>query len=257
MSKMMDNLARVLDDDEKALGIKGVPLFLVKGGIVPSAQSVLENQRQRRKKILVWTGAIFIALFSAAALLEESTSMISNLFLKEVIIPTKEVDEMRTLHAKAVTYLKDGNFNDGKAILAKLLQKYPQTKSARIDYAYVLRELGEYNNAEKILLGLLTKNPDEIVVLNNLAVLYAKKGDQEKAEKILTRTIALAPNYSDARLNLAFVFEGQRQFGKAIEAFKQYAEISQISSAENQILKERIRRLKSLDASEQSKGDKI
>lgn len=246
----MQNLARILEDEDKGKSLKRPPLFLVKGGIVPSAQTLLEENQRRRKSrfILAIAGACIITI--SVVLLEDSTSIISNLFVKEVDIPTPNLDYQQQAQKRAITLLKENNFQSAAGIYEKLLQKAPKSKSARMNHGYALTKLRRFKEAEKEYLAVLREHRDDALALNNLGVLYASSGQLEKAQETLERALRVSPNYLDARLNLAAVYEKGKRWNLAVNAYKELMSRQSPGEVDSYKLKERMRRLQSLAKAE-------
>lgn len=74
--------------------------------------------------------------------------------------------------------------------------------------------------AQETLAFATTLAPTDAKLLYNLAVLDAAIGDEETALKRLQATIQLKPNYQDAYLELARIYEGRQELPAALEQYK-------------------------------------
>lgn len=100
----------------------------------------------------------------------------------------------------------------------------PEEKKADVYFSYGTQSLmrGEYTNA---LDGLLKSNelrPRQPDTINNLAMAYYYKKRKSKALELLKTTLDLAPDHSDAKINLASIYLNDN---KLEEAKKLYLEV--------------------------------
>ncbi len=120
---------------------------------------------------------------------------------EEVQVP----ESVRLQYYEALTYLRDGNLQQGIAILQQVSEAAPLVSAPRIDLGMAYHRLGELEAAEKYLLQALELNMQHPVSHNELGIVYRKTGRFAEARKHYEAAIAVYPGYHHARRNLAIL----------------------------------------------------
>jgi Flp pilus assembly protein TadD len=236
MSKMMDNLARVRNEEPE----KKPSLFIVREQ-APLTAMAPPPRRARGKVAAVWA-AVAVALAS-----------VGFLFL-QTLPSTEKLAERANAPApdEAVALLRANNFAGARQKLDELLKIQPGNRAHQINRAYALQALGQSAAAEREYLRLLKQNPADSIVQNNLGALYLRVGRADEAEVLLRK--AYDAGHADARLNLASALERRKDWAGALAIFEGILAAEDSGAARTQI-KERVRRLRSLAVSSTSRKE--
>lgn len=121
---------------------------------------------------------------------------------------TEEVrvgEGVRLQYYEALNYLRDGQLEQGIAILEKVAEAAPLVTAPRIDLGIAYHRQGKLDVAEENLLQALGLNADHPVAHNELGIVYRKTGQFAKAKQHYEAAIAVYPGYHHARRNLAIL----------------------------------------------------
>ena len=81
--------------------------------------------------------------------------------------------------------------------------------------------LGNLEFAQKEFLLSLRSNPDNAFALNNLAVIYRNQLNYKLAKEFLLRALGLDKYSIETRLNLAYIFEKESNYRKAVRLYNE------------------------------------
>ncbi len=240
MSKMMDNLARVREEEETS---QKPSLFLVRDQAPPSALApALSGIRPRAA--IVW-GIVGVAVLALAFI-----------FVRSLPEPSKTV--VVTVSAPAanegIVLIRAKDFINAKAKLDQLLAASPGNRAHLINRAYVLKELGKMDAAESEYKTVLATSPTDAIVLNNLGALYLSMNRLGEAETLLIK--AAESGSTEARLNMAALREKEKNWEGARRIFEEMLAAENPGPHRAQI-RERVRRLRSLAASTSSPKERL
>ena len=117
--------------------------------------------------------------------------------------------------------------------LGDYLQKYPQARDARLNYARLLVNAKDYPQARKQFEMLVAEYPDNADVGMAIALLAMQAGDHAAAETQLQRVLEL--NYKDpdlARFYLGQVNEERKRYDEALKWYSSVAQGEQYVNAQ-------------------------
>jgi Tfp pilus assembly protein PilF len=235
MSKMMDNLARVQEEQPEAIQPKP-SLFVVKEQPVASMIAT-QAPPSRRKTVAIWgTAALLIAALGASYFFTQKAPDAQPLADSARVAPSA---------SDAPSQIRAGQLSQALVTLDGELRQNPSRASSLTNRAYVLKELGKPAEAEAALRALLLSRPKDVVVLNNLGALLLRSGRIQEAEAALRDAVSIDPSSFEARLNLAGVLERKRDWPGALKLFEEVLERGD-AGAHAALIRERIRRLRSL-----------
>lgn len=233
----MDNLARV--QDEGGEPARKPSLFVVKEPAAPS--TAFSSPRGSRRNLIVWgAAALAIAVLGASY------------FVSSGLNQRPPVVEPVTSPFASVQLIREGNFKGALPELDRQLAKSPGLRSALVNRAYVLKQIGRYQEAELAYKALLERYPHDSTVRNNLGALYLKTGRFDQAEPLL-RDAAEGGN-EQAQLNLGQLKEKQKDWPGALKVFEAMLERKD-AHPQQLLIRERVRRLRSLAASASSRKE--
>lgn len=121
---------------------------------------------------------------------------------------TEPVDvspEVRYEFDSAVRLMEQERYEEGIALLNRVVAAAPDITAAHIDLGIAHRRLGELERAEESLLRARTLNPRHPVVHNELGMLYRMTGRFPEARASYEQALALQPAFHYARRNLAIL----------------------------------------------------
>jgi len=82
-----------------------------------------------------------------------------------------------------------------------LIKKFPDQAIFYNLIALAYNAEGNGDEAKKILIKILKKQPENISVLNNLGLACIEVGDDNKAEEYFNRALKIKPDFPDALVN--------------------------------------------------------
>lgn len=121
---------------------------------------------------------------------------------------TEEVrisDGVRVQYYEALNLLRDGQIEQGIALLEKVAEAVPLVSAPRIDLGMAYHLQDDLEAAEENLLQALKLNASHPVAHNELGIVYRKAGRFAAARQSYEAAIAVYPGYHHARRNLAIL----------------------------------------------------
>lgn len=103
----------------------------------------------------------------------------------------------------AMTYLRQGEHEQGIAILEAVVLDAPELTAPRIDLGIAHREAGNLEDAREHLEAAVAASPSHPIAHNELGIVYRKLGRFSDARQSYEAALAIFPNYHFARRNLA------------------------------------------------------
>lgn len=250
MSRMMDNLARVLSPESDKADDRP-NLHLIRSGIVPSPEAMAAHRIERSTKRTSWIQAAVISAI-VLALVVVTLSYLDFMPNQQESI-TNGID----LNKQAVALIRDNNFAEAESLLRRFVAENPSNKIGRINLAYTLKAQGKFQESEAYYLSVLKRYANDPVTLNNLGVLYSSMRRFDQAELALSKSLDADPSYADARLNLAKTLERSGKVEAALSQYRLYlGNASQMTPMLDR-LKERSRKLHSLTAGRKPAEEKL
>lgn len=240
MSKMMDNLARVHEEEPE--NSKKPSLFLVREQAPPAAFSGAPRGTNR-KTTIVWT-VVCAAVVGLSVMIYQT--------LPATIAPS--MPSAQSPSVGAVELIRSRDYVKAKQVLDEQLIASPGNRAHLINRAYVLKELGNLAASESEYKSLLASKPGDPAVLNNLGALYLRANRFDEAETILRKSAD--SGYADARLNLAAVLEKKKDWSGALKIFEEILTADDPGTSQVMI-RERVRRLRSLSVAASSPKEKF
>lgn len=237
MSRMMDNLARVQDEEAASRPAEKPSLFVVKEN--PPVSSVGgPGGHAGRKKFVVWAVVASLMAGLGVSFFRGQRSM------------EREAAQERAAPApgpvaEAASLISSGRMKEALASIESTLRSQPGHFAARMNQAYVTRELGRSEEAIQFMKAIVQAKPGSAVAHNNLGAFYLRAGKFTEAETSLRQAVDLDPAFFEARVNLAAALEQQRDWAGALKIFEEIL-ASNAAGPEQASVRERVRRLRSL-----------
>jgi len=159
------------------------------------------------KGILV---ALSASLVAACATTPEPVRAPVNIEIQEAVgfTITEEArigGDVRADYETAVSYLQQGRYDEGIALLEQVAAAAPDLSAPRIDLGIARHQAGDLKAAEENLLLALESNPEQPVAHNELGIIYRKTGRFAEARKSYEAALAVYPGFHFARRNLAIL----------------------------------------------------
>jgi Flp pilus assembly protein TadD len=148
---------------------------------------------------------------------------------EEVQVP----ESIRVKYYEALRYLRDGNLQQGIAVLKQVTDAAPTVTAPKIDLGVAYHRLGDLEMAEEYLLQALELNSNHPVALNELGIVYRETGRFTKAKQQYEAAIAVYPGYHHASRNLAILCD--LYLGDLSCALKQYEAYMATVSADPEV----------------------
>lgn len=112
---------------------------------------------------------------------------------------------VRTEYEEALSFLEQGNYDQGIAMLEVVVAAAPNLSASRIDLGVAYHRVGKLEAAEKNLLLALELNPKHPIAQTELGIVYRKTGRFAEARQSYQAALSLYPGYHYARRNLAIL----------------------------------------------------
>ncbi len=166
----------------------------------------VRNRRTTRHCIL---GLVSTAMISACATTESSRTP-ARIEIQEQVgfTITEEArisNDVRMDYDEALTFLQQGEIEQGVEMLEAVVEVTPNLGAPRIDLGIAYHRSGNLDAAESNLLLALESNPDHPIAHNELGILQRKSGHFAEARRSYEAALAIYPGYHYARRNLAIL----------------------------------------------------
>lgn len=103
----------------------------------------------------------------------------------------------------ALTYLRQGQHEEGIELLETLVASAPDLTAPRIDLGIAYHEMNNLEAARKYLESALETSPSHPIAHNELGIVYRKLGRFREARQSYEAALSIYPGYHYARRNLA------------------------------------------------------
>jgi Flp pilus assembly protein TadD len=113
--------------------------------------------------------------------------------------------DVRADYETALSYLQQGRFDEGIALLEQVAEAAPELSAPRIDLGVAQHRAGDLEAAESNLIRALESNPEQPVAHNELGIIYRKTGRFDEARKSYEAALDVYPGFHFARRNLAIL----------------------------------------------------
>lgn len=113
--------------------------------------------------------------------------------------------DVRADYETALSYLQQGQHEEGIELLEQVARAAPELSAPRIDLGIAQHRAGHLEAAESSLLLALESNPEQPVAHNELGIIYRKTGRFTEARKSYEAALAVYPGFHFARRNLAIL----------------------------------------------------
>jgi tetratricopeptide (TPR) repeat protein len=112
------------------------------------------------------------------------------------------------------------NFSEAAEAYRKVLDRNPQSVSARSGLAEVLTELGNFEEAEQLLRQVISENPTHSPTIERFATLMQRQNRPDEPIRLMQEAIAADPENLMLRLQLAQLLHQARRSPEAISELR-------------------------------------
>lgn len=135
--------------------------------------------------------------------------------------------------SRAVSMIKNEQFQDAEPLLLKLTQEFPNLRGPLINLGIVYLRTERLDDAVNTFRKLVQLNPAQASGHNYLGVAFRSKGEFENARKAYEQAIAADPTFADAYLNLGVLHDLYlSQPGKALSYYEKYKQMANADDAQ-------------------------
>ena len=168
------------------------------------------NQHPNLASALVAVLSTLLLLVLSACATTDTTSQPSRIEIQEEVGFTISEEahiggDVRADYEQALSYLEQGQHEDGITLLEAVAAAAPQLSAPRIDLGIAYHRAGELEAAESNLLLAIQSNPDQPVAHNELGIVYRKTGRFNEARQSYEAALEIYPGFHFARRNLAIL----------------------------------------------------
>ncbi len=187
-------------------------LYRMQGDAANSAVAAAEVARLRAlpQEVVVATG-----LFADGDL-EAAEALIRSFLLRN----GDHIEAMRLLARIGIAHRI---FPDAQILLAAVLERAPDYRAARQDYASVLIELHRYAEARQEIEGLLREDPNNRELRILQAAAWVGVGEHERAIGLYRELLLGVPGDADAHLSIGHALKTLGRTPEAIESYREAA----------------------------------
>jgi hypothetical protein len=166
---------------------------------------------------------------------------------------TASLEEDEKLNHEAIEFYRRQQYEKSLEILMDLFSRHPKNVGLSINIAMNLLKKGDLKNAKEFLAKAergvkpgheLSRSHQLAQIYNNQATIAELEKNLGQAQLLLHRAIDIAPDYSEARLNLARVLEVSGRPEDAIVVYEEYLARSKVDPAVKPTIEKRIAKIK-------------
>ena len=128
-------------------------------------------------------------------------------------------DDIRALNNQAWLLAGEGRTEEAKALYRRALAVAPDYTLARANLGNLLIEQGDWEGGITVYKEGLEHNPEDADLLNGIGYQYALHGDPARARGFYEEALRLQPDFTKARINLAYACVQAGDLNAALEHF--------------------------------------
>jgi tetratricopeptide (TPR) repeat protein len=130
-------------------------------------------------------------------------------------------------YREALEFMAQQTYDKAEVLFTGLVQKQPRLTGAYVNLAVIRKQQDQLDDAMRLLSEALKINPNFIDALLQQALIFQDRGEFTKAEDLLRRAEAINPDHPLVNYNLGVLYELYLQdYPLAIKYYKRYVSIS-------------------------------
>tara|TARA_R110002072_G_scaffold172728_1_gene326966 strand:- start:46786 stop:47349 length:564 start_codon:yes stop_codon:yes gene_type:complete len=172
----------------------------------------------------------FLLLMACGSASKKPVIIIDKTIPKAQIVLT---EEQKQSYQKALRFMEQKNFADAESIFNKLIKSQPELTGAYVNLGAIKKADNKPDEAEGFFTSALKINPNFIDALLQQALIFQDKGEFTKAEDLLRRAEAINPDHPLVNYNLGVLYELYLQdYALAVQHYKRYITLSSAEDVE-------------------------
>jgi tetratricopeptide (TPR) repeat protein len=206
--------------DSKGSDIKSIGQDMIKMGVIPkeTPKEISEKTANKSNK----QNTANTALMSTQYFPLDKTPY-QQFLAQQILMKSTLAADTKARYQLALTKMKNQHWQQAKLLLNEVIEQSPELSGAHLNKALAQYHLKQFNSAIQSLNDAGKVNALSPYSYNLQGVLAREVGKFSQAEKYYQKALTIWPDYPQAHLNLAVLFELYRgEFSKAKTHYQAY-----------------------------------
>ena len=141
--------------------------------------------------------------------------------------------EEKASYQEALTFMLEENYAQAEVLFNALVEKQPRLTGAYVNLGVIKKNAKQLESAKQLFSKALEINPNFIDALLQQALIFQDSGEFTKAEDLLRRAEAIQPEHPLVNYNLGVLYELYLQdYPLAIKHYERYVSVSKAEDVE-------------------------
>jgi tetratricopeptide (TPR) repeat protein len=199
------------------LEIKTIGNNIIELGDIPKSQSGNGRESLALSEQTVTTESKVVAVST------QEQAQYQTFRTQQTLIKSHLPENIHMLYRSALTEMKNKHWKKGIELLDEVIELHPNLSGAYLNKALAFYQLKQLNNAIEVLNSGLKVNAINPYIYNLKGIIAREQGLFIEAEEHYQKALTIWPNYSEAHLNVAVLYELYRgEFIKAQYHYQTY-----------------------------------
>jgi len=148
------------------------------------------------------------------------------------VVPVLSAEE-KASYQEALKLMSEESYAQAEVLFNALVEKQPELTGAYVNLGVIKKNAKQLEPAKKLFLKALEINPNYIDALLQQALIFQDSGEFTKAEDLLRRAEAIQPDHPLVNYNLGVLYELYLQdYPLAIKHYERYVSVSKAEDVE-------------------------